>query len=114
MNQSVSETSQSSRLSKVLNPNYEDLSLGWGAPPLPHPLEDLSTSQVPYGPEYLNASCKLRPLVTSHSLDNPDYQADFLPQTITDATLAENHLFLPAAENLEYLGVGGALHAPVR
>lgn len=112
MNQSVSETSQSSRLSKVLNPNYEDLSLGWG--PLPHPLEDLNTSQVPYGPEYLNASFKLRPLVTSHSLDNPDYQADFLPQTITDATLAENHLFLPAAENLEYLGVGGALHAPVR
>uniref|UniRef100_A0A669ENX2 Receptor protein-tyrosine kinase n=1 Tax=Oreochromis niloticus TaxID=8128 RepID=A0A669ENX2_ORENI len=111
---SVSETSQSSRLSKVLNPNYEDLSLGWGAAPLPHPLEDLNTSQVPYGPEYLNASCKLRPLVTSHSLDNPDYQADFLPQTITDATLAENHLFLPAAENLEYLGVGGALHAPVR
>uniref|UniRef100_A0AAX7U050 Receptor protein-tyrosine kinase n=1 Tax=Astatotilapia calliptera TaxID=8154 RepID=A0AAX7U050_ASTCA len=112
MNQSVSETSQSSRLSKVLNPNYEDLSLGWG--PLPHPLEDLNTSQVPYGPEYLNASFKLRPLVTSHSLDNPDYQADFLPQTIKDATLAENHLFLPAAENLEYLGVGGALHAPVR
>uniref|UniRef100_A0A3Q0SJS4 Receptor protein-tyrosine kinase n=1 Tax=Amphilophus citrinellus TaxID=61819 RepID=A0A3Q0SJS4_AMPCI len=115
MNQSMSETSRSSRLSEVLNPIYEDLSLGWGAASLPHPLQDLNISdQVPYGPEYQNTPCKLRPLVASDSLDNPDYQADFLPQTITDAALTGNSPFLPAAKNLEYLGVGGALHAPVR
>ncbi|XP_030612275.1 melanoma receptor tyrosine-protein kinase-like isoform X2 [Archocentrus centrarchus] len=115
MNQSMSETSRSSRLSEVLNPIYEDLSLGWGAASLPHPLQDLNISdQVPYGPEYQNTPCKLRPLVVSDSLDNPDYQADFLPQTITDAALTGNSPFLPAAKNLEYLGVGGALHAPVR
>lgn len=115
MNQSLSETSRSSRLSEVLNPIYEDLSLGWGAASLPHPLEELNTSdQAPYGPEYLNVPYKLHPLVASDSLDNPDYQSDFLPQTSTDARITGNSLFLPAAENLEYLGVGGALHAPVR
>lgn len=115
MNQSMSETSRSSRLSEVLNPIYEDPSLGWGAASLPYPLQDLNTpDQVTYGPEYQNTSCKLRPLVASDSLDNPDYQTDFLPQTTTDAALTGNSPFLPAAENLEYLGVGGALHAPVR
>lgn len=114
MNQSVSETSRSSQLSEVLNPNYEDLSMGWGAASLPSPLEDLKPyDRVPCGPEYLNTARSSLPQVAS---DNPDYQADFLPQ-ITSATttaLMGNSLFLPAAENLEYLGVSAALHAPVR
>uniref|UniRef100_A0A3B5ARF5 Receptor protein-tyrosine kinase n=1 Tax=Stegastes partitus TaxID=144197 RepID=A0A3B5ARF5_9TELE len=102
MNQTVSETSRSSRLSEVLNPNYEDLSLGRGAASLPSPLEDLQNSDpVPSGPEYLN-----------DSLDSPDYRADRRPQTA--ATAIGGSLFLPAAENLEYLGLGAALHAPVR
>ncbi len=119
MNQSISETSRSSRLSEVLNPNYEDLSQGWGAASLLFPLEDLKHStRVPEGPEYLNTAQSSLPLVASDSLDNPDYQADFLPQatpTNTSTTaLTGNGLFLPAAENLEYLGLGAALHAPVR
>ncbi|XP_069033669.1 melanoma receptor tyrosine-protein kinase-like [Embiotoca jacksoni] len=120
MNQSVSETSRSSQLSEVLNPNYEDLSLGWGAASLPPPLEDRTPADhLPFGPQYLNTAQSSLPVVASDSLDNPDYQADFLPQSTTStpttpATLTTHSLFLPAAENLEYLGLGAALHAPVR
>nr|XP_046228029.1 melanoma receptor tyrosine-protein kinase-like isoform X2 [Scatophagus argus] len=124
MNQSLSETSQSSRLSEVLNPHYEDLSQGWGTALLPSPLEDLKSADlnpfgpVPGGPEYLNTAQNSLPLAASDILDNPDYQANFLPQATPSATnttsLPGNGLFLPAAENLEYLGLGAALHAPVR
>lgn len=119
MNQSMSETSCSSRLSDVLNPNYEDLSLGWGAASLPSPLEDLKAfARVPEAPEYLNTAQNSLPLVHSDSLDNPDYQADFLPQAASSsgntAALTGNGQFLPAAENLEYLGLGAALQAPIR
>lgn len=115
MNQSVSETSRSSWLSEVLNPNYEDLSLGRGATSLPYPLQDLMCSaRVPRGPEYLNTAQSSLPRAASDSLDNPDYQADFLPQATPTTTLPGSGLFLPAAENLEYLGLGAALHAPVR
>uniref|UniRef100_A0A8C2XJK9 Receptor protein-tyrosine kinase n=1 Tax=Cyclopterus lumpus TaxID=8103 RepID=A0A8C2XJK9_CYCLU len=74
MNQSQGETSQSSRLSEVLNPYYEDLSLGWGATSLPSAPEDLKS----LGPEYLNTARSSLPLAAGDSLDNPDYQADFL------------------------------------
>lgn len=115
MNQSLSGTSRSSRLSDVLNPNYEDLSQGWGAASLPSPLEDLKPSfRIPKGPEYLNTTQSSVPLAASDSLDNPDYQADFRPQDTPLTSLTGNGLFLPAAENLEYLGLGAALHAPVR
>ncbi|KAM9337473.1 melanoma receptor tyrosine-protein kinase-like [Symphorus nematophorus] len=117
MNQSLSETSRSSRLSEVLNPNYEDLSLGWGATSLPSPREDRKPfARVSEGPEYLNTAQSSLPLAASDSLDNPDYQASFLPQAtpIATADLTGNGLFLPAAENMEYLGLGAALHAPVR
>ncbi|XP_034535218.1 melanoma receptor tyrosine-protein kinase, partial [Notolabrus celidotus] len=119
MNQSMSETSRSSRLSDVLNPNYEDLSQGWGATSFPSPLGDPKPfARVPDGPEYLNTAQSSLPLAASDSLDNPDYQADFLPQapppSVNNTTLTRNGLFLPTAENLEYLGLGAALHAPVR
>ncbi|XP_056219868.1 melanoma receptor tyrosine-protein kinase-like isoform X1 [Seriola aureovittata] len=115
MNQSVSDTSRSSRLSEVLNPNYEDLSLSWGAASLSFPQADLKpSSRVPEGPEYLNTAQNSLPLPIGDSLDNPDYQADFLPQAATATSLSGNGVFLPAAENLEYLGLGAALHAPVR
>ncbi|XP_051796575.1 melanoma receptor tyrosine-protein kinase-like isoform X2 [Acanthochromis polyacanthus] len=101
MNQSVSETSRSSRLSEVLNPNYEDLSLGCGAASLPSPLEDLHISNpVPSRPQYLNTIS-----LPSDGLNDLDYRDD---------TAISGGLFLPAAENLEYLGLGAALHAPVR
>jgi len=109
MNQSVSETSPSSRLSEVFNPNYDDLSLGSGADWLPSPLEDLN----PCEREYLNTAEISLPLAARDGLNDPNNEAVFLPQTSTTA-LAGNSLFLPAAENLEYLGLGAALHAPVR
>uniref|UniRef100_A0A665VA60 Receptor protein-tyrosine kinase n=1 Tax=Echeneis naucrates TaxID=173247 RepID=A0A665VA60_ECHNA len=111
VNQSPSETS--SRCSDV-NPNYEDLSLSWAAASLSLPQRDLKPpSQVPKGPEYLNTAQNSHPVSISDSLDNPDYQADFLPLAAT-TSLASNSVFLPAAENLEYLGLGGVLHAPAR
>uniref|UniRef100_A0A671Y6K6 Receptor protein-tyrosine kinase n=1 Tax=Sparus aurata TaxID=8175 RepID=A0A671Y6K6_SPAAU len=59
-------------------------------------------------PEYLNTTQNSLPLVHSDSLDNPDYQTDFLPQAASSSTntaaLTGNGRFLPAAENLEYLG----------
>ncbi|KAK9527386.1 hypothetical protein VZT92_013953 [Zoarces viviparus] len=113
MNQSLSGTSRSSRLPEVLNPNYEDLSLGWGAASLPSPLEDPKS----LGPEYLNTAQSSLPLAASDLLDNPDYRADFLPRatpfTANATTVTGNGLFLPAAENLEYLGLGAAPYAPV-
>lgn len=104
-NQSLSETSGTSRLSEVFNPNYEDLSVGWGAASPPLPLEELKS----LGPEYLNTAQSSLPAAAGDSLDNPDYQADFLPGS--PATPPGNALFLPGAENLEYLGLGAA---PVR
>lgn len=101
-------------LSDVLNPNYEDPSLAGGSTSPPSPLDDLTPlARDPEGPEYLNATQSSYPLATSGSLD---YQATFLPQATpsrTDtATSAGSRLFLPAAENLEYLGVAAAPHPP--
>ncbi|KAK5897703.1 hypothetical protein CgunFtcFv8_015184 [Champsocephalus gunnari] len=74
-------------MNQVSNPNYEDLSRG--------SVELKPFSPVSGGPEYLNTAQNSLPLTTNDSLDNPDYQADFLPP---------NAHFLPATENLEYLG----------
>uniref|UniRef100_A0A3Q3N8E8 Receptor protein-tyrosine kinase n=2 Tax=Mastacembelus armatus TaxID=205130 RepID=A0A3Q3N8E8_9TELE len=114
MNQSLSETSCSSRLPEVLNPNYEDLSMAWGATLFPpSPPDDLKPSHHVFkGPEYLNTAQSSLPLTTKESLDNLDYQADFLPRATT--ALTRIGVFLPAAENPEYLGLGTALNAPVR
>ncbi|KAL1006430.1 hypothetical protein UPYG_G00072270 [Umbra pygmaea] len=110
----------SRRHSDVFNPNYEDPSEPiWGStcssdlsPPSGYNTEVKvfsSLPHVPEGPEYLNtAQCTL-PRSVYESMDNPDYQEDFLPQ----ATPTTGH-FLPAADNLEYLNLSTAGHAPVR
>ncbi|XP_056155115.1 melanoma receptor tyrosine-protein kinase-like isoform X2 [Lampris incognitus] len=111
MNQSVGGSIRSSRLSEVLNPNYEDLNMSWGSTfLLPAREETRFPAPVSEGPEYLNTERSLLPLPASDSLDNPDYHADFQPQT----TPTNSSLFLPAAENMEYLGLNAALHTPVR
>lgn len=107
MNQAVSESKRSSRLSDICNPNYEDLNESWDPTSLSSQLAETNFS----GPEYLNYAQNSLPLVASDSLDNPDYQAAFLSQT---GALTGNGLFLPAAENLEYLGLGGVSYTPVR
>lgn len=95
--------------SEVANGYYEDLSLSSGPPFLDQP-GSLSWAHN-WGPEYLNT-------VQGDSLDNPHYQETFQPQATPPGTTAaptgNNGLFLPAAENLEYLGLGAAQHAPVR
>lgn len=115
MNQSESESSQSRRLSDVLNPNYEDLSVGWGATSFPTPPVDLKSSRcLPGGPEYLNTAKNSFPLAAIDSLSNPDYQTDFFPQAPPTTALSGSDVFLPAAENLEYLGLGAVLYTPGR
>lgn len=95
--------------SEVANGYYEDLSLSSG-PSFLDQHASLSRG-LNGGPEYINT-------VGGDSLDNPHYQDTFLPQatppSATAAPTGNNGLFLPAAENLEYLGLGVALHAPVR
>ncbi|KAK2859787.1 hypothetical protein Q5P01_004407 [Channa striata] len=114
MNQSMSETSRSSRLSEVLNPNYEDLTLGWNTASAPSPLLNPKPfGRHSEGPEYLNTAQSSIPLAPSDSLDNPDYQVDFLPQATT-TDLTGGGVFLPTAENLEYLGLGAGLLPPLR
>ena len=123
MNQSHGGSSLSSRLSEVLNPNYEDLGLGRGALALPATLEDASSLPEATDdpkrltclfevPEYLNIAQTQSLLLryTNDSLDNPDYQEDFLPPTTTNTS----SLFLPAVENLEYLALNTAVQPPVR
>ncbi|XP_013856799.1 melanoma receptor tyrosine-protein kinase, partial [Austrofundulus limnaeus] len=105
-NQTLSETRRSSKLSEVLNPHYEDLDQDWGATSFSSLQGE---SKFPPGPEYLNIS--QNSLLNYDVIDNPDYKSNFLP--LTEA-LNEDRKFLPAAENLEYLGLGTALHAPVR
>lgn len=95
--------------SEVANGYYEDLNLSSGPSFLD---EQASLSRgLNGGPEYLNT-------VNGDSLDNPHDRDTFLPQgtspSATTAPTGNNGLFLPAAENLEYLGLGAALHAPVR
>ncbi|KAM4718311.1 melanoma receptor tyrosine-protein kinase-like isoform 2-T2 [Anableps anableps] len=107
INQAGSETRRSSRLSDICNPNYEDLSEGWGPISLSSQVAETNFS----GPEYLNTNQNSLPLVSNDSMDNPDYQVAFPTQT---GALTGNGMFLPAAENMEYLGLGGTLYTPVR
>ncbi|XP_056593752.1 epidermal growth factor receptor-like [Triplophysa dalaica] len=53
----------------------------------------------PEGPEYLNTACSTLPRSPCASLDNPDYQQSFMP------TSPPNSPFLPATDNLQYLGL---------
>uniref|UniRef100_A0A8C7DJF8 Receptor protein-tyrosine kinase n=1 Tax=Oncorhynchus kisutch TaxID=8019 RepID=A0A8C7DJF8_ONCKI len=103
---------QNTKLSDVFNPNYEDPSVpAWATRTSsgydPDNKFFNSLPRVPEGPEYLNMARSTLPRSVCES--NPDYQEDFLPQ----ATPTSSH-FLPAAENLEYLGLSAAVHTPVR
>ncbi|XP_054621745.1 melanoma receptor tyrosine-protein kinase-like isoform X3 [Dunckerocampus dactyliophorus] len=105
------ESGPSSRPSEVHNPNYEDLSPVWGAASLPFLPEDRKIGHgVEEGPEYLNTAQSSLPRIAS--LDNPDYQADFLPRA-TPSNMGTRGPFLPAAENHEYLGLAGAMQTSV-
>uniref|UniRef100_A0A8K9XZQ4 Receptor protein-tyrosine kinase n=1 Tax=Oncorhynchus mykiss TaxID=8022 RepID=A0A8K9XZQ4_ONCMY len=103
---------QNTKLSDVFNPNYEDPSVpAWATRTSsgydPDNKFFNSLPRVPEGPEYLNMARSTLPRSVCES--NPDYQEDFLLQ----ATPTSSH-FLPAAENLEYLGLSAAVHTPVR
>lgn len=110
MNQTPDETRRSSsRLSEALSPYQRDLNLDWGAASLPVYHEAAKAA----GPEYLNTPQNVLPQATGDNLDNPEYQATFLPQA-SSTSFSPNPTFSPAAENMEYMGLGAALHHPVR
>lgn len=97
INQDVTTTSN------MINPNYEGPARGQTE----NGYID-TYSCKPDGPEYLNTSCATLPRSPNANLDNPDYQHNFLPSSNTDV------LFLPATENLHYLGLSTALQSHVR
>lgn len=80
-----------------------------------------TTTTSPAAPEYLNTSQNgLLSLSSSssalmvqpqfnpqNSMDNPDYQQDFCPLAAVAKPKLNGHL--PAAENVEYLGLAGPL-----
>uniref|UniRef100_A0A8C1UVY2 Receptor protein-tyrosine kinase n=1 Tax=Cyprinus carpio TaxID=7962 RepID=A0A8C1UVY2_CYPCA len=97
INQDVTTTSN------MINPNYEGPARGQTE----NGYID-TYSCKPDGPEYLNTSCATLPRSPNANLDNPDYQHNFLPSSNTDV------LFLPATENLHYLGLSTAMQSHVR
>lgn len=97
MNQDMTTTSN------MINPIYEGPARGQTE----NRYIDTSSCK-PDGPEYLNTSCATLPRSPGASLDNPDYQHNFLPSSTTDV------LFLPATENLHDLGLSTAMQSHVR
>uniref|UniRef100_A0A673GQF9 Receptor protein-tyrosine kinase n=1 Tax=Sinocyclocheilus rhinocerous TaxID=307959 RepID=A0A673GQF9_9TELE len=89
--------------SNMINPNYEGPARG----------QTENGYIDTYGckpdrPEYLNTSCATLPRSPCANLNNPDYQQNFLPSSTTDVP------FLPAAENLHYLGLSTAMQSHIR
>lgn len=98
----------SSHLSEVLNPKYEDLSQVRAT--ALHPSSQ-SFIWLPEKPEYQNTP-QSPLLLAAESLDL-DHEANFLPQATTGHT-SNGNMLLPAAENLEYLGLGALNQATIR
>lgn len=95
----------SSTASGVLNPKYEDLGhAGLKAWP------SSSLTQGPNQPEYQNTAQSSGIPVGPENGNHPDREPGFLPQAPTVSTgntwTSTGSRFFPAAENLEYLGLG--------
>lgn len=80
--------------SSMVNPHYEGPAHG-------HTQNGYTDAYVskPEGPEYLNTARSTLPRSPCASLDNPDYQQSFMPTSPSDSP------FLPATDNLQYLGL---------
>lgn len=100
---------QTSTLSEVLNPKYEDLSQVRTT--TLHPSSQ-SFLWLPEKPEYQNTQGSLLLAAT----ENLDLETDFLPQATTIPTVntSNGNTLVPAAENPEYLGLGAPLQATIR
>ncbi|KAG9333786.1 hypothetical protein JZ751_010128 [Albula glossodonta] len=92
--------------SDVMNPNYQDPGVSSTALS-PDTMDQTeaeylsSFSGTAEEPEYLNTAQPTLPRGLQTSMDNPDYQEDFFPV----AKPQSNGHLLPAAENVEYLGM---------
>uniref|UniRef100_A0A8C6WLY2 Receptor protein-tyrosine kinase n=1 Tax=Neogobius melanostomus TaxID=47308 RepID=A0A8C6WLY2_9GOBI len=102
MNQAMSLEDGDAGLSDVFNPNYEDLSLACSPEPQYLNAPHVPARDVPHVP----ARDAFRDMLDNLEYIGPDCANPDLRNT---TTLTHNALFLPAAENLEYMGL-----APVR
>ncbi|XP_046880094.1 melanoma receptor tyrosine-protein kinase-like isoform X2 [Hypomesus transpacificus] len=107
----------SSRLSEVMNPNYEQSEPAWARSCGPSNLEErcqekhrARLGELARAPEYLNTARSSLPIAIAERMDNLDYQEDFLSMA---APTGSGSICLPAAENMEYLGLSAVLHSPV-
>lgn len=80
----------SSAAAGVLNPKYEEL------------------FQAPNDPEYQNTGQSSPPLLGPENRNQPDHEGVFLPTAVSSGNTwtPNGNGFFPAAENLEYLGLG--------
>ncbi|CAL1596691.1 unnamed protein product [Knipowitschia caucasica] len=116
MNQTVDQADVGACGSDVFNPNYEDLTLKWTGSGVASALEE------PGSAEYLNTP-RIQQRLPAISAELPEYMNPDWDQGGPDyansdyvnsgdrssSTVTHNALFLPAAENLEYMAL-----APVR
>lgn len=105
---------QSSSVSEGLNLKYEDLSqVRVNA----LPSSSKSFIPVPKNPEYQNTAQGSLLLVATESCNNLSHEMGFLPQATTGPTVntwaSNGNKFFPAAENLEYLGLGASVPATI-
>lgn len=101
-----------STLSEVLNPKYEDLSQVRATALQP---SSQSFIWLPEKSEYQNTRQGSLLLAATESL-SLDHEAEFLPQATTVPTVhtSNGNTLLPAAENLEYLGLGAPVPDTIR
>lgn len=101
---------QTSTLSEVLNPKYEDLSQVRAT--TLHPSSQ-SVFWIPEKPEYQNTS---RGSLRLPATEDLDHETGLLPQATTVPTVhtSNGNTLVPAAENPEYLGLGAPLQATIR
>lgn len=100
---------RSSTLSEILNPKYEDPSQVRATALHPSSQSFIWLSRKS---EYQNTPQGSLLPAASDSF-NLDHEADFLPQATTAPT-SNGNTHLPAAENLEYLGLGALGQATLR
>ena len=104
-------------MSEVMNPNYEQSEPAWARSCGPSNLEErcqekhrARLGELARAPEYLNTARSSLPIAIAERMDNLDYQEDFLSMA---APTGSGSICLPAAENMEYLGLSAVLHSPV-
>ncbi|TRY90242.1 hypothetical protein DNTS_005103, partial [Danionella cerebrum] len=99
---------QEGTVNPMINPNYEQPNREKG-----NGYVETYTGRTE-GPEYLNTSGASLSHSQCASLDNPDYQDNFLPTSSSPSCTGGDFPFLSAAQNLQHLGLSTAMLSHVR